>query len=172
MEVIDNFLPLNTFHEIRQLVTSSSFLWNMSKVIPTGNDWGGKQIYGSLSCDPLKNYQLNHTFYKDDVPVSPMYNNIYPLLQKLQPRSIMRVRANCTINTETIVEHGMHKDYDFDSWAAVYYLNTCNGYTKFENGEKVDSVANRVVKFKANELHTGTTCTDTLARYVINVNFF
>ena len=161
MEIIDNFLPTNEFNKIKNFVLDSDFPWQLKCVIPT-----------NPSCSPLENYQLNHTFYIDDLPKSPYFEKLFPLFMTLKPCSIMRVRANCNINTHSIVEHGMHKDYEFDSWAAVYYLNTCNGYTRFKSGEKVDSVANRMLKFKANELHTGSTCTDSLARYVININYF
>ena len=55
---------------------------------------------------------------------------------------------------------------------AIYYLNTNNGFTKFENGDKVNSVANRIVIFDSNLKHTGTSCTDSYARLLINFNYF
>ena len=55
---------------------------------------------------------------------------------------------------------------------AIYYLNTNNGFTKFENGDKVNSVANRMVIFDSNLKHTGTSCTDAHARMLINFNYY
>ena len=50
-------------------------------------------------------------------------------------------------------------------------MNTNNGYTKFEDGTKVESVANRLVTFPASMMHTGTSCTDKKIRIVINFNY-
>ena len=46
-----------------------------------------------------------------------------------------------------------------------------NGYSEFEDGTKVESVANRMVTFPANVKHTGTSCTDEKTRVVINFNY-
>jgi len=167
MKVIDDFLPYDQYAAIAKVVTGSEFPWNLSGVIPPDNP------LGKPTCKPLENYQFNHTFYIDDVPYTPFFDNVIPLIAALHPKSLMRARANCNVNTPEIIEHGMHQDYGYKGVkAAVYYLNTCNGYTKFKSGEKVDSVANRMLIFEANEYHTGSTCTDTLARFVINVNYF
>ena len=57
-----------------------------------------------------------------------------------------------------------------DAKTSVYYLNTNNGYTLFEDG-KVDSVENRMVTFNLNTKHSGTTATDTKRRVVLNFNY-
>ena len=51
-------------------------------------------------------------------------------------------------------------------------MNTNNGYTLFENGTKIESVANRMITFPTNMKHTGTSCTDENTRVVINFNYF
>ena len=65
-------------------------------------------------------------------------------------------------------------------------MNTCNGYTYFRketsdvdtNGfplytyEKVESIENRFVMFDVGYEHTGVTCTDEPARFVINFNWY
>ena len=68
----------------------------------------------------------------------------------------------------------MHVDVEkFDGGTtAIYYVNTNDGYTEFENGERVDSVENRLVIFDATMKHTGTTSTDTKFRSVINFNYY
>ena len=51
-------------------------------------------------------------------------------------------------------------------------MNTNNGYTLFEDGTKVDSIANRMVVFDGNTKHTGSTHTDDdRFRFVLNINF-
>ena len=55
---------------------------------------------------------------------------------------------------------------------SIFYINTNNGYTKFEDGTIVESVANRMLSFPANMKHCGTSCTDERRRIVINFNYF
>ena len=51
-------------------------------------------------------------------------------------------------------------------------MNTCDGYTSFENGGIVESVENRIVIFDSNKRHTGTSLTNDSRRIVININYF
>ena len=53
----------------------------------------------------------------------------------------------------------------------LLYMNTNNGYTRFKDKTKVNSKANRIVKFPYTYLHGGTTCTDEHTRVVVNFNF-
>ena len=56
---------------------------------------------------------------------------------------------------------------------AIFYINSNNGYTEFEEtGEKVLSVANRVCIFDNGLQHAGVTTTDTINRVVVNVNYY
>ena len=55
---------------------------------------------------------------------------------------------------------------------SIFYVNTNNGYTEFEDGTKIESVANRMVTFPTNLKHRGTSCTDEKIRVVINFNYF
>jgi hypothetical protein len=50
-------------------------------------------------------------------------------------------------------------------------VNTNNGYTKFEDGTKVECVANRLLTFPTNIKHCGASCTDEKTRVVINFNY-
>ena len=63
-------------------------------------------------------------------------------------------------------------NFDFRGKTAIFYLNTNNGYTLFEDGTKIESVANRLLTFDANLPHTGTSCTDKQFRCVLNINYF
>jgi hypothetical protein len=51
-------------------------------------------------------------------------------------------------------------------------MNTNNGYTLLETGDKIESVENRLVLFPCNILHTGITQTDTKVRVLLTFNFF
>ena len=60
---------------------------------------------------------------------------------------------------------------DSNPKTAIFYINTNNGYTLFEDGTKVESVENRICIFPYYMKHTGTTCTDKNQRVVININY-
>jgi len=93
-------------------------------------------------------------------------------------RSIIRVKANLTIKTDKIITYGFHTDSNYfnyepyDSKVAIFYLNSNNGKTIFENGDEVESVENRIVIFDNILKHTGTSCTDQKRRIVLNINYF
>ena len=54
---------------------------------------------------------------------------------------------------------------------ALFSLNTCDGYTGFEDGTQIDSVENRVVFFDATKQHHSTSCSNAPYRLNINVNY-
>ena len=100
-------------------------------------------------------------------------------VDSLQPVSIWRIRGNLLTRLPTIVENPFHTDMAFlleekaKQWTtSIFYVNTNNGYTIFEDGTKVESVANRMITFPANLKHTGTSCTDQQVRIVINFDYF
>jgi len=66
-----------------------------------------------------------------------------------------------------------HRDQEYKAKAAIYYLNTNNGYTQFKEGkEKVHSVKNRMAFFDTGAYHLGTNSTDCKNRLVLNFNYF
>ena len=80
---------------------------------------------------------------------SPLHSDILP--------EIYENRENVTLDNQR---------------TGVFYLNTNNGYTYFEGGERVTSVENRLVVFPSSKRHAGTTNTDADFRCVINLNWF
>jgi hypothetical protein len=96
-----------------------------------------------------------------------------PFLDALEIRALMRMKANLNARSDKQIEHGFHVDYNGDGFStAIYYVNTTNGYTKFIDGTIIEGLANRVIIFPGNMLHTGVKCTDEHARVVINFNYF
>ncbi|QJW84683.1 hypothetical protein HK414_16180 [Ramlibacter terrae] len=94
-----------------------------------------------------------------------------PLLKKLDPIELYRIKLNRTARNTRHVEYGLHVDIRRpDATTAIFYLNTNNGYTLFEGGRRVDSVANRLVLFDTRVRHTGASCTDADWRMVLNIN--
>lgn len=121
-----------------------------------------------------ENVQLVHGFFLKKQGIyfkSPYLETIRPLIEKLAPRSLIKVKANRTVKRDRHVEYGLHVDTRRPgATTAIFYLNTNDGYTRFSNGDKVMSVENRLVLFGAGNLHTGASCTDADERMVLNLN--
>ena len=76
------------------------------------------------------------------------------------------------MKTETLKKHIFHKDDVNDNInVALFYINTNNGYTEFEDGTIINSKRNRLVLFPCKLKHRSTTTTDTRERINININY-
>lgn len=128
-------------------------------------------IHDSDRKNNVTDYQLVHLFYSDYVVQSDYFHILRPLIDRINPAALIRVKANLVPNTHEIVEHGWHKDLDLHCKTAVFYINTNNGYTVFDDGTKIESVANRFVTFDSGRVHSGSTCTDEKIRIVLNINY-
>ena len=53
----------------------------------------------------------------------------------------------------------------------LYSLNTCNGFTEFEDGDNADSIANSMIIFDGTLKHRSVSQTDENARINININY-
>ncbi len=95
-----------------------------------------------------------------------------PILKKINPTKIYRIKANLTVGRNNPECTSFHIDSSNLGLTGIYYVNTCNGYTLFEESKiKVESVANRMLIFDNKLRHTGVTCTDSKFRVVINFNW-
>lgn len=158
----DNFLSQDEYQTIYNLVMSHNFPWYFNNEVIYGKDTNG-----------ILDYQLTHVFYVNGKPISTAFDYLSVFFDRLPIQSIIRVKANFNPRSESIYEHGYHIDYDYEySKSAVWYLNTNNGYTIFETGERVENIANRIVIFPSQIRHTGAACTDSAARIVFNFNYF
>ena len=186
--VQDNFLNEKDFNSIQNALTGWTdtgqrpFPWYWSHII---DDEGFvNHMDGN---DSKFNHQFSHLLYytgKDGVGavVSEHFNLVHPIVCKLtSPKLInvvlIKIKANLQPCAETSREGGFHTDVHHPlhpySTTAIYYVNTNNGYTKFEKDNLiVNSVANRLVTFPSSMKHCGSTCTDEDLRAVINFNYF
>ena len=159
-QIIDNALGSKEFEKIQKVMMSCQFPWYYNKVVvDTPND--------ALE----DNYYFTHLFYNQYVPVSEAFNLIRPLIKLLNPRSLMRAKANSYTATKELVHHGDHTDFPFEHKGAILYLNTNDGLTVLKDGTEIESVANRLLLFDASKPHHSTTCTDQKRRVNINVNY-
>ena len=158
IKIIDNFLEDGTFKMLQSMFLSNQFAWY----------WGDHKVLGDVS---YKNYHFYHTFYEDNESYSN--RNVKPIINKLNIKAIHKIKANLTLNTPEIYQYMFHRDVDdIKCTTAVFYINNNDGYTIFENGDRVESVANRMLLFDSDKRHAGTTCTNAKRRVVLNLNFF
>ena len=159
--IIDNFLNQEEFNPIADLIVNN-FQWKYDNFVDYADD--------------KDKFQFTHSFYKDFEIVSPFHETLKPIWDRIRPREIYRVKANLLTRTPQIVENRFHTDNPEISGVipyttSIFYLNTNNGYTEFEDGTKVESVANRFISFPEDTKHRGTSCTDEKIRVVINFNY-
>ena len=162
MKIIDNFLPLPEFKNLQSFMMGDRFDWY----------YNTRSIYGRFK-GPSQ-FQFTHTFYHTTPPwngETRTYDVIAPCVEQLKVKRLYRAKANLLTKTMFHKTTGFHVDLDFPCTTAVFYLNSCNGYTKFKKGPKVKSVANRIVIFDSQIQHSGFTCTDENTRVVVNFNY-
>ncbi len=166
IKIYDDLLHKEDANFLLNSLTSEIFPWH----------YGAKVVPPEMSfCDDLDDYQFCNLIYDNMKPNSEdEFNLVSPIINKVDLRiiSLIRVKANLLPRRDRIIKHGFHTDLPYPCTTAIYYANTCNGYTEFEDGTIVESVKNRFVTFPSSMKHTGTTCTDAKTRIVINFNYF
>ena len=163
LRVIDNFLPPDNFKKIESLLLGDNFPWFYNNNVIT-------------SIKEIGIYQFTHTFFDVRDPwngiASQWYGDIIdPYAAKLNVRQWVRAKGNLLPRTVFNRNTGYHVDIHRCT-TAVYYVNTCNGYTRLDDGPKIDSIENRMLLFDANIPHASTNTSDANARYNININYF
>jgi len=170
IEVLDNFLPIAEFEHLKSELLGNNFPWYLNKAVE--DEGSTEDLIKAAKLSQKYNFQVVHIIYKDYKSQSRAMDFVTPILNKLNPLALLRIKANLTFRTSEVIEQGYHTDYsdDISCTTGVFYVNTTDGYTKFKTGEVVNSVENRLVLFPSNLQHTGTTCTDSNVRCVINLN--
>ena len=167
--VIDDFLPLNTFKEIQEILLETNpkikhhVAWHYLPTVVQGQE--KKEIDWRV-------FSLIHEVFANQTIMSPVYEQIEPITKLIGIGKLTRIKINMYPNTQSVQEHGMHVDYPWQHKTALFSINTCDGYTKLEDGTKIDSVANRMLLFDGRIKHTSSTCTNQVVRVNININYF
>ena len=169
MIIKDNFLVARVHDNLFKTITSPNFPWYYQNSMTRHlNYLKGQQ----------DNPYFSHLFYSDHQPLSNYYEDIVtPLIITLgNVKSIMVVRANLYIKKDRVYSSRFHTDdcegvNKYNHKTAIFYVNRNNGYTKFEDGKKVESIPNRMLIFDASLKHCAVTQMDDDRRIVININY-
>ena len=160
-KIEDNYLKEGDHLILKTIMESSEFPWFYNPY----KNWKDK------SNRKLFDYQLVHIFYKDHTTNSNFLNHLTPIIEKLKPLSLIKIKANLNPITHKLIEFDKHQDQSFKCKIAIYYLNDNDGYTIIGN-KKIESKANRMVFFTSDKEHYGTNSTNCNNRMLINFNYF
>lgn len=168
--IYDNFLTDNQFNNLQNTLMSAQFPWHYSDYKVGGYDANNK----TTEFNNKNIFSFVHNFYHNFSWQSPYAESLQVLLNALHPISLIRIKANLTTITNTPIVYEYHRDTPHlkKFKTAIFYVNTNNGRTIFASGQEVESVANRLIIFDSDNLHTGTSCTDESRRVLINFNYF
>jgi len=173
INIQDNFLKGGEFDALRNAIYDKSFPWYF---IPKQTTTEYRDDFDS-EFDPGN---FNHVVYEDNKPQSPLYESHFlSILEQLDCAVLTRIRITfCSLLFPKPFKSEKHQDIlDLREaiaaeWtSSVLYMNTNNGYTEFEDGQRVESVANRLVTFPSKILHGGVSQTDEQTRVLVNFGY-
>jgi hypothetical protein len=143
MQVIRNFIEnKRVFNELKSTLTGTNFPWYFCGCVGSPED--------------TKDFYFLHALYDSDKQLSDWFNKI--------------TRANLYTKHSAHENSTMHRDSPEPHTVALFYVNTCNGYTEFADGTKIKSEENKIVIFNGSNYHSSVTQTDTKQRICININ--
>ena len=158
--VIDDFLPRHQFLDLKRAIMHADFPWHYE---PNINEFERKD----------KSCYFTHMFYEGSHFIkSKHFDILLPLIDKINPRALLRIKCNLYPVTSKLLKHKAHIDYNFPHKAALFSINTCDGATILDDDTKIDSVENRLLLFDASKPHSSTSTTNQNARININWNYF
>lgn len=160
MKIIEDFLPHNKWQENHNLFMTEEARWTYKSVPSDPNSFFFQQVY-----DP----KMKLTSYM---------TAIEPILEKIDYKEIINARTNLLPRMDSnysftkVDGAGLHNDhgFDFEYTTIIYYINTTNGGTYFQDGTVIQSKANRLVIFNGHILHRQIYQTDEKIRVATNIN--
>ena len=159
MEIINNFIENKSiFENLKNTILKGNFEWYYDDFITSpGHDQG--------------DFYLAHNFFSYNKQQSGHFNQILsPILGRLKYNYIIRAKANAYTRKEKHYFHGWHTDDNQEHQVALFFVNTNNGRTEFENGKIVESKENTLLLFNGNIKHRSVSQTDENLRVTININ--
>jgi hypothetical protein len=174
-KIYDNFLDEENFLNLKNTMLILNFPWFYSEKTISSYIENPAFYRDDKSFAKSGDYQFTHNFYIDHQVNSTFFYLVDPLIKKINPKAIVKIKANLTNKTDRSMVFGFHvdqQDAPSNLKTAVYYVNTTNGPTLFEDGTEIESLENRLVVFDTNLVHSAVSQTDEKARIVINLNFY
>ena len=159
MKIVDNFLPQDYFEYLQKMMLDHNFPWLYNAEVANRGEVND-------------HFYFTHNLFDNYKPTSSIFEEFIPFFKQLEMNALIRARGLLYTNQGRQIAHEKHTDYNFPHKTVVFYMNTNNGYTEFEDGTKVESVENRIVFFDGSTPHNSSTCTDQKIRVVVSINYF
>ena len=167
IQLYDNFLPKEQFELLQNFLLGEDCPWYFNRFTTLRPE----RSIDAAEAAFREGCKFTHTFWRDmEGPTSPYYKKLLPLLEKCNAKHVVKIKANLLLKTSEVIEHCFHTDTNVDCTTVVYYLNTCDGFTHFENGSKIETEENRAVIFNSQIPHGGSTTSNADNRIVLNIN--
>jgi len=154
-KVLDNFLSQKHYQELIEYLQGTE--WNYNSLI----------VYDQE--DDPNQYQFVKGVWRDGLIYDRFIVDLFSYY--LLPSAWVKIKANFSPKRHKLIENELHVDSNYGDMTGIFYINTNDGYTRFRDGSRIESIANRMVIFPRETLHSGTTST-TDHRFVINFNWF
>ena len=162
-EIIDNFLPKSDFERIKNLAISQDIPYYFQSDI--------NSLYKNTNNN--SSYFTHMLFNFENELITSNYYNFFKILNnKLNVKTLIRMKLNLYPKSDKIEKHSKHKDYSYSHKGCILSLNNCDGGTILNDDTMIESVENRVLLFDPSLPHSSTTCTNAKARFNININYF
>lgn len=180
MYIIDNVLDENQYKQLNDAIMDVSFPWyyNPSSYHPDSP----LELSGRIVDYP----QLVHRVFDYDEIRSPVFNNILPIVRRIEHTKLLRIKINLNFQDLEMTDDSYsvpHIDHhEKHSVTAVYYLNDADGDTFLFNEpfgtpfeqltikERISPKKNSLVVFSSETMHSGSTPKKCKRRVVININ--
>ena len=160
-KVVDNFLEQQDFIALKNALMSFQFPWYYNDSVST------------LENEPF--YYFTHLFYCNYRITSDFFELIEPIIQKINPKAIIRIKANLNTKLFTKAENAFHLDYGYPNSGAIFYVNDNDGNTVIKdlnnNEVEIKPIENRMLFFNPEYLHKSTHPTNSKRRVNINFNY-
>jgi len=160
--VIKNFLKPGEFKRIVTLFLSPNFPWYYESTVA---------VHNSPTEKKSRFFAMTHMFYRNHQFHSSYFEVLNPILKRLSPRALLRIKANLFPSSSSLHTYPFHTDYPYSHKTAIYAINTNNGYTVFKDKTKIESKENQMVFFDGSKPHGSTNCTDQQVRINIGFNY-
>ena len=115
IKIEDNFLDQENFNKLQDLMMGPRLQWNFGDGISSKDDL----------------FQFVHLIYQDHAPCSMLFQELFPLIEKIKPWALWRIKANLFTRTSNIIENFLHVDMQNISEAQMKQWTTSIFYVNF-----------------------------------------
>ena len=162
MQVTEDFLQEEYYDHLNEIITSTQFPWMFQKRVAN---------IGEDPEEDLNHYYFVHSLFFQNKVESPLYDDFLYLFQSLNVQFLHRARVLMFVNQGEQYVHDRHVDHTTNCKTALIYMNTNDGFTDFETGERVESVKNQLLLFDGSIPHSSSTPTNTKERLLLSVTY-